>query len=60
MDVQAAAPKPLVMGRHLLDMGLAPGPQFSALLGACYEAQLDGIITTLDEGCALVKKLLQH
>ncbi len=60
LDVQAAAPKPLVMGRHLLDMGLAPGPQFSALLGACYEAQLDGIITTLDEGCALVKKLLQH
>lgn len=42
LDVQASAPKPLVMGRHLLVMGLKPGPIFKEILNRCYQAQLDG------------------
>ncbi len=42
LDVQACAPKPLVMGRHLIAMGLKPGPPFKRILDACYQAQLDG------------------
>jgi tRNA nucleotidyltransferase (CCA-adding enzyme) len=42
LDVQASAPKPLVMGRHLLLMGLKPGPLFKEILNRCYQAQLDG------------------
>ena len=58
LEVVDAPPKPLVMGRHLLAEGLTPGPAFKPLLDACYQAQLDGTITTLDEGLALVRRLL--
>ena len=37
-----AAPRPLVLGRHLLALGLVPGPSFKPLLDAAFEAQLDG------------------
>lgn len=29
------------MGRHLIELGLKPGPAFKPILDACYEAQLD-------------------
>lgn len=37
-----AAPHPIVQGRHLVARGLAPGPPFTPILAAAYEAQLDG------------------
>jgi len=42
MDLQASAPRPLLQGRHLVARGMRPGPRFSAILGAAFEAQLDG------------------
>ena len=35
-------PEPLVQGRHLVERGIEPGPRFSEILNACFEAQLDG------------------
>ena len=43
-------PPPLVLGRHLLELGVAPGPAMGTLLKAIYERQLDGEVTTLDAG----------
>ncbi|MBK9303973.1 MAG: HD domain-containing protein [bacterium] len=57
LDVRDAPPRPLVLGRHLIGLGLAPGPGFKAILDACYEAQLAGAIATLEEGVALAAKL---
>ncbi len=37
-----AAPKPILLGRHLIALGMAPGPDFRAILDAGFEAQLDG------------------
>lgn len=37
-----AAPKPLLLGRHLIEAGLRPGPEFRGLLDRAFEAQLDG------------------
>lgn len=37
-----AAPKPLLLGRHLVQRGFAPGRQFGPILTAAFEAQLDG------------------
>ena len=37
------------MGRHLIEMGLKPSPQFKQILDAVYEKQLDGNVTTLNE-----------
>jgi tRNA nucleotidyltransferase (CCA-adding enzyme) len=50
LDVEDRAPTPLVMGRHLLELGVRPGPDMGRLLDECYEAQLDGLFSTLDEG----------
>jgi tRNA nucleotidyltransferase (CCA-adding enzyme) len=42
LAVQDAAPRPLILGRHLMELGLAPGPGFRPILDACSEAQLEG------------------
>jgi len=36
------APRPLVLGRHLIALGHTPGPEFKKILAAAFEAQLDG------------------
>lgn len=50
LEVEDQAPTPIVMGRHLLELGVQPGPDMGRLLDECYEAQLDGLFSTLDEG----------
>lgn len=42
LALQDHAPKPLVLGRHLIDRGLIPGPAFKKILDRAFEAQLDG------------------
>jgi tRNA nucleotidyltransferase (CCA-adding enzyme) len=42
LQVRQSAPPPILMGRHLLDHGHAPGPNLGAILEAAYQAQLDG------------------
>jgi tRNA nucleotidyltransferase (CCA-adding enzyme) len=42
LAVEASAPRPIILGRHLLAMGRTPGPGFKPVLEAAFEAQLDG------------------
>jgi tRNA nucleotidyltransferase (CCA-adding enzyme) len=58
LEIRNQAPKPLVLGRHLIEMGKKPGPNFKVLLDQCYEAQLDGKFTTLEDGLAFCRQLL--
>lgn len=58
LAVADAAPRPLVLGRHLIEMGLQPGPEFGQLLEKCYEDQLEGEFSTVEEGVARMRKLL--
>ncbi len=60
LDVERAAPPPIVLGRHLLDLGLTPGPKVGAILKACYEAQIDGAFSTLEEGTEYAKRLIRE
>jgi tRNA nucleotidyltransferase (CCA-adding enzyme) len=53
-----AAPRPIVLGRHLIELGRAPGPSFKPLLDRCFEAQLDGEFTDLEGGLAYLRRLL--
>ena len=55
LEVEAAAPKPIVMGRHLLDLGMKPGPDFKRILDRCFEAQLDGAFSDLSSGISYLK-----
>jgi len=59
LGVEHAPPAPIVMGRHLLELGVTPGPAMGALLKQIYERQLDGEIRTLDEGLAAARALIQ-
>jgi tRNA nucleotidyltransferase (CCA-adding enzyme) len=58
LDVQAGAPKPLVMGRHLIAMGLRPGPSFKDILNRCYQAQLDGVFGDEAGGLEFCRNLI--
>lgn len=58
LAVEDAAPKPIVMGRHLLDLGMKPGPEFKRILDRCFEAQLDGEFSDLDGGIAYLKSVI--
>lgn len=51
------APKPILLGRHMIELGQSPGPHFSKALDHCYEAQLEGKFN--DEPSAL-KYLKQY
>jgi tRNA nucleotidyltransferase (CCA-adding enzyme) len=59
LGVEHAPPRPLLLGRHLLDLGVQPGPAMGELLRRVYDAQLDGEITSLDEGLQRAKELLK-
>lgn len=52
LDLQQNKPRPILMGRHLIQLGHPPGRWFGELLGYCFEAQLDGAFH--DEETALL------
>jgi tRNA nucleotidyltransferase (CCA-adding enzyme) len=60
LGVEHAAPKPIVLGRHLIELGVRPGPLMGEILRAVYERQLDGSVTTLEEGIAAAREYNQR
>jgi tRNA nucleotidyltransferase (CCA-adding enzyme) len=48
LAVQDSRPKPILMGRHLFDLGVEPGPEMGEILTRAFEAQLDGEFLDLD------------
>ena len=55
-----AAPKPIVLGRHLIALGCKPGPRFTIITEAAFEAQLDGAFADEAGGVEWVKAHLEH
>jgi len=51
-------PPPLVTGRDLIALGLAPGPRFKELLEAVQTEQLEGRLHEREQALALVKRLV--
>jgi tRNA nucleotidyltransferase (CCA-adding enzyme) len=58
LDVEHRPPDPLLLGRHLLALGVQPGPRMGEITRTIYEMQLDGRVRTLDQAIAEAKKLL--
>jgi tRNA nucleotidyltransferase (CCA-adding enzyme) len=48
LKISERAPIGILMGRHLVERGMAPGPEMGRLLRAAYEAQLDGVFSDLE------------
>lgn len=51
LSIASEAPRPILLGRHLIALGENPGRGFKPLLDTAFEAQLDGMFT--DEAGAL-------
>jgi tRNA nucleotidyltransferase (CCA-adding enzyme) len=58
LGVEHRPPAPILLGRHLLELGVAPGPRVGVILKAVYEQQLDGTVTTLEEARSAAQRLL--
>ena len=58
LGVQHRPPDPTLLGRHLLALGLKPGPRVGEILKAVYELQMDGTVRDLDEAIEAAKRLL--
>lgn len=58
LNVEHRPPAPILMGRHLIEMGLTPGPSFKKILDAVYELQMDGKVKDIEEALIEAKALL--
>ena len=54
--VARGAPRPILMGRHLLELGLSPGKSIGVLLAAAYQAQLEGAFADLPEALSWLRQ----
>ncbi len=58
LKVETRAPAPLLLGRHLLELGLTPGPRIGEITKAVYEMQLDGRVHDEEEAKEAAKDFL--
>jgi tRNA nucleotidyltransferase (CCA-adding enzyme) len=58
LGVEHRPPEPILLGRHLLALGMKPGPRVGEILKTVYERQMDGQVTNLEEAIAAAKPLI--
>jgi tRNA nucleotidyltransferase (CCA-adding enzyme) len=58
LEVARRPPDPILRGRDVLALGVAPGPEVGRVVAAVYERQLDGAVTTLDEARDEARRVL--
>jgi len=49
---------PIMRGRDLIALGMKPGPAMGELLDRLYDAQLDGLFSTVEQGSSLAGQWL--
>jgi tRNA nucleotidyltransferase (CCA-adding enzyme) len=59
LGVEHRPPAPLLLGRHLIELGVPPGPGMGRLLKSVYERQLDGTVTTTEEAVVAARAILE-
>jgi tRNA nucleotidyltransferase (CCA-adding enzyme) len=59
LGVEHKPPPPILLGRHLIEMGVLPGPRMGEILKAVYELQLDSAVSSLDSAKSAAEQLLQ-
>jgi tRNA nucleotidyltransferase (CCA-adding enzyme) len=58
LGVEHRPPAPLLMGRHLLALGMSPGPKVGEILQTVYERQLDGDVRNVEDAIDAAKRIL--
>jgi tRNA nucleotidyltransferase (CCA-adding enzyme) len=59
LAVTEEPPEPILKGRHLLALGLEPGPRIGRITRAVYELQLDGKVVTLDDAITAARNIIE-
>ncbi len=59
MTAAVEAVKPLILGRHLIEMGMQPGRQMGQILRMVEEAQVEGVVVGYADAYAYAKGLVQ-
>ena len=59
LEVESQVPKPIMLGRHLIELGMSPGPEMGNILKQAFEAQLDGDFADVEGGMAWLRERLQ-
>ena len=59
LSISINPPRPLLLGRHLIALGLKPSARFTAVLAAAFEAQLDGAFADEATGLIWLRNYLQ-
>jgi tRNA nucleotidyltransferase (CCA-adding enzyme) len=57
LGVEHRPPAPILLGRHLLALGMPPGPRIGEILKKVYEQQMDNQVRTLEEAIDAAKRL---
>jgi tRNA nucleotidyltransferase (CCA-adding enzyme) len=58
LGVSQEGPKPLLLGRHLLALGLSPGPRVGEVADQVYQLQLDGEVKSLEDALKAARRIL--
>ena len=58
LDVALRPPEPLLKGRDVVALGVAPGPEIGRIVKAVYERQLDGEVATHSEAIEAARCLI--
>jgi tRNA nucleotidyltransferase (CCA-adding enzyme) len=58
LGVEHRPPAPILLGRHVLALGVQPGPRVGEILRAVYEQQMDGKVTTIEDAIAMARSLV--
>jgi tRNA nucleotidyltransferase (CCA-adding enzyme) len=56
LQLQSCAPKAILLGRHLIELGMRPGPEFGLILDAAFDAQLEGRFFDLPQAFQWLKE----
>jgi tRNA nucleotidyltransferase (CCA-adding enzyme) len=60
LAIESQVPRAIVMGRHLIELGLEPGPAFGSILEECFNRQIDGEFNTVEAGLDCAREILSR
>ncbi len=58
LEVAERPPEPVLKGRHVVALGVPPGPEVGRIVRAVYERQLDGAVRTLEEAIEEAQRMV--
>jgi len=60
MSLEYNPPSHIMLGRHLIGLGMKPGKEFGVILSSAYEAQLDGEFSSTESGLVWIQNHLEE